>query len=94
MAHTLFSPNSESNGLAIAAYRVVSFFEKIAQDLAKRKEQRATFKTLQSLSDRELNDIGISRGDIRAIAMDIWEDNNRRDARPHVSVNANLEGSV
>ena len=94
MAHTL---NNESSAAAVFAYKVVTFFERIAQSLAKRKEARQTFKTLHKLTDRELNDIGISRGDIRSIANDTWEDNRRRDMAPYgrpVSVNPNLEGSV
>jgi uncharacterized protein YjiS (DUF1127 family) len=76
---------------SVAAYKVVMFFEKIGAALAKRREARATFKTLHKLTDRELNDIGISRGDIRSIANDTWEENNRRD---NVRMNPNLKGFV
>lgn len=94
MAHTL---NNESSAASVFAYKVVVFFEKISAAMAKRREARQTFKTLHKLTDRELNDIGISRGDIRSIANDTWEDNRRRDMAPYgrpVSVNPNLEGSV
>lgn len=33
------------------------------------KKQQQTVKELSALTDRELNDIGISRGEIRSIAM-------------------------
>mgnify|MGYP000862915062 FL=1 len=92
MAHTLFNINNNSSMLSVAAYRFVSFIEGIGSKLQKRKEQRDTYKTLQGLSDRELNDIGISRGDIRSIANDTWEENYRRD---HVvRKNPNLRGFV
>jgi uncharacterized protein YjiS (DUF1127 family) len=95
MAHTLFTPNSESNGLSIAAYKVVTFFDRLGEAMAKRKVARDTYKSLQKLTDRELNDIGISRGDIRSISEDKWHENNLRDTYPHnVRSNPNLRGSV
>jgi uncharacterized protein YjiS (DUF1127 family) len=86
-----FNVSSQSSMFSVAAYKVVMFFEKIGAALAKRREARATFKTLHKLTDRELNDIGISRGDIRSIANDTWEENNRRD---NVRMNPNLKGWV
>ena len=91
MAHTL---NSNSSAASVFAYRVVVFFERLGQKLSERKTRRETFNTLHKLTDRELNDIGISRGDIRAIANDTWEDNRKRDMFPYTPVNSNLEGSV
>lgn len=94
MAHTFFNVTSNSSMLSVAAYRLVTFIESLATRIAKAKDRRQTFKTLHALTDRELNDIGISRGDIRSIANDTWEDNRNRDALPYVSVNPNLRGSV
>jgi uncharacterized protein YjiS (DUF1127 family) len=94
MAHTL---HNNSSVASVFAYKVVTFFERLGAALAKRKEARQTFKTLHALTDRELSDIGISRGDIRSISNDTWEDNRRRDLTPYgkpVSVNPNLRGSV
>ena len=91
MAHTL---NNESSAASVFAYKVVVFFEKFGAAMAKRREARATFKSLQGLTDRELNDIGISRGDIRSIANDTWEDNRKRDTLPYASTNSNLKGFV
>jgi uncharacterized protein YjiS (DUF1127 family) len=76
---------------SVAAYKVVMFFERRAAATSRWKQQRDTFKTLQKLTDRELNDIGISRGDIRSIANDTWEENQRRD---NVRMNPNLRGFV
>jgi uncharacterized protein YjiS (DUF1127 family) len=83
--------SSQSSILAVAAYKVVMFFENRSAAIAKWKQQRETFKTLHKLTDRELNDIGISRGDIRSIANDTWEENQRRD---NVRMNPNLRGFV
>ena len=93
MAHTFFNINNNSSMLSVWAYRFVTFIEGISQSMAKAKDRRQTFKTLHALTDRELNDIGISRGDIRSIANDTWEDNNNRDRSP-VRMNSNLRGFV
>ena len=86
-----FNVSSQSSMFSVAAYKVVMFFERRAAATSRWKQQRDTFKTLQKLTDRELNDIGISRGDIRSIANDTWEENERRD---NVRLNPNLEGFV
>jgi|TARA_B110000977_G_C10800295_1_gene386028 uncharacterized protein YjiS (DUF1127 family) len=84
--------STQSSILAIAAYKVVLFFDNRLAAIAKWKEQRETFKSLHKLTDRELNDIGISRGDIRSIANDTWHENSLRDTYPHK--NPNLRGFV
>ena len=86
-----FNVSSQSSMFSVAAYKVVMFFERRAAATSRWKQQRDTFKTLQKLTDRELNDIGISRGDIRSIANDTWEENQRRD---NVLMNPNLRGFV
>lgn len=52
------------------------------------KRVRATIKELSKLSDRELNDIGISRGDIYAIAHEC------KDYARFTETNTNLKGWV
>lgn len=47
---------------------VVNFFRNINKSLENRSRINATIKELSKLSDRELNDIGIARGDIWSIA--------------------------
>jgi uncharacterized protein YjiS (DUF1127 family) len=44
------------------------FIARIRTTLAQRALRRDTIRTLHALSDRELEDIGISRGDIFRIA--------------------------
>ena len=85
MAHTI---NSNSSIASVFAYKVVTFFERIGTAMAKRAERRETFKTLHRLTDRELNDIGISRGDIHSIAS------GDTSMKRGVEANKNLKGWV
>ncbi|MBO9428821.1 DUF1127 domain-containing protein [Sulfitobacter sp. R18_1] len=54
-----------------------SIFRKIVESaksyLRARKMYRSTFNSLSLLSDRELSDIGVSRGEIRHIATEAAE---------------------
>jgi uncharacterized protein YjiS (DUF1127 family) len=59
-----------------------SFFKKLINDYCEAKKFRATVKELRALTDKELNDIGINRGDIYSIA--------RMDG----DINPNLKGHV
>lgn len=62
-----------SNLLHIPAF--TEWFRDMARSYAKNQQSRQTYKELSKLSDRELNDIGISRSDIRAVAYDLfWRD--------------------
>ena len=65
---------------------LASWFKKVNAKLAYRAQVRKTIKDLSSLSDYELNDIGIARGDIRNIAYG--------DSTLKRSVNDNLKGWV
>lgn len=65
---------------------LASWFKKINAKLAYRAKVRQTIKDLSALSDYELNDIGIARGDIRNIAYG--------DSTLKRSVNDNLKGWV
>lgn len=46
------------------------FLDGIRQGLEQRRRFRNTFNELDRLSDRELNDLGIARGDIGHIARE------------------------
>jgi len=50
---------------------VIANFYNSFKDLFTSKMDKKAFKELSALSDRELNDIGISRSEIRAIATNI-----------------------
>lgn len=53
---------------AIATYNIVRFFSNVANDVIAWNDARVTRNALSKLTDRELNDIGLSRGDIADIA--------------------------
>jgi uncharacterized protein YjiS (DUF1127 family) len=65
---------------------LASWFKKVNAKLAYRAQVRQTIKDLSRLTDYELNDIGIARGDIRNIAYG--------DSTLKRSVNDNLKGWV
>ncbi|WP_322893400.1 MULTISPECIES: DUF1127 domain-containing protein [unclassified Yoonia] len=50
--------------------RLSGFRVNLADKLAKRKVYLTTLRELQSLSNRDLADLGLSRSDIRFIAME------------------------
>ena len=47
---------------------LAGWFKKLAAQIEHNRNVRSTIKELSKLTDRELNDIGIARGDIYAIA--------------------------
>jgi uncharacterized protein YjiS (DUF1127 family) len=53
---------------AISTYRFIQFFSTLATAVAGWNDARITRKALDKLSDRELDDIGLCRGDIDQIA--------------------------
>lgn len=46
----------------------IEFFKSVKHSYEQNKLQRQTYKELMALSDKDLNDIGINRGDIRHIS--------------------------
>jgi len=71
---------------------VANWIKKINANMAHRRSVRQAVKDLSALSDYELNDIGISRGDIRAVANgDITM---KRGIQVHTDANTNLKGWV
>lgn len=71
---------------------VANWIKKINAKLAHRKAVRQAVKDLSALTDYELNDIGISRGDIRAVANgDITM---KRGIQVYTDSNTNLKGWV
>ena len=68
---------------------VASWFKKLNAKLEQNSKIRATIKELSALSDAELRDIGISRGDIWSIANEAYLDNQDK-----VEYNRNLRGWV
>lgn len=72
----------------IGLHSLAEWFKKIARELEHARRVRSTIKQLSALSDRELNDIGISRGDIWAIA------NEDPSYKRFADTNKNLKGWV
>ena len=64
------------------------WFKDLKAGMARRSRVKTTIKELGQLTDKELNDIGIGRGDIYAIA------NGDPDHKRSVKTNSNLKGWV
>ena len=71
----------------IGLHSVAEWFRNLRADLAYRSKVNATIKELSKLSDRELNDIGIARGEIWSIAHSVEE-------YERAQANVNLKGWV
>ena len=54
---------------------LADWFKKLSAKLVHQSKVRATIKELSKLSDKELRDIGLSRGDIYSVAHEAYLDN-------------------
>ena len=70
---------------------IANWFKNLNAELQRRRNIKHTIKQLSELSNRELNDIGISRGDIWHIAHQSYPKALRGEA---VETNRNLRGWV
>lgn len=61
---------------------ITSLFKSKVDKIDYMLSARRTYKELNSLSDYELRDIGISRGDIHAIAYEAYYDDLVKERRP------------
>ena len=68
-----------------------NFFKKVINNYQMAKAIRQTENELRKLTDRELNDIGIARGDIYSIAR---QDMDMRKSHLIAPFNPNLRGFV
>ena len=68
-------------------HSLAEWFKKLQANHRRERLARQTIKELSALTDHELNDLGIARGEIWSIAYDL-DDNYER------KVNANLKGWV
>jgi len=69
---------------------MINFFKKISQEFARRQAIRMTIKELSKLSNKELNDIGLCRGDIYTMAHASFPKKDDISA----PVNRNMQGWV
>jgi uncharacterized protein YjiS (DUF1127 family) len=53
---------------------LVRFARNLDRNVTHRRKVASTMNELSNLSDRELNDIGVHRGNIRSISEGIWND--------------------
>ena len=77
-------------------YKIIAFFKNVNAALDYRANVNKTIKELSALSNKELNDIGIARGDIWSIAHDTYTAPKKLTARDvqEQRVNDNLKGWV
>ena len=68
---------------------LADWFKRLAAKIEYNSKVRATIKELSALSDAELRDIGLSRGDIHSIAMET-----HYDSLDKIEYNKNLKGWV
>ncbi len=59
--------HTQSAGLVA---RIAHAFSNLTETMQRRKLARATYAELAALTDRELSDLGLSRGDIRRVAQE------------------------
>jgi uncharacterized protein YjiS (DUF1127 family) len=72
-------------------HTIRSFLTKLINDYQEAKAIRQTENELRKLTDKELNDIGIARGDIYSIAR---QDADLKRANVNAPFNPNLRGFV
>jgi|TARA_R110002167_G_scaffold122124_1_gene300568 uncharacterized protein YjiS (DUF1127 family) len=94
MAHALLTQRTQSLGLSIFALKVVNAVINLINFFEKRSAARKAYRDLNSLSNRELNDIGISRCDIYNVTYGDLEVFAKDSRHTKVEVNPNLEGMV
>lgn len=75
----------------ISFSRLTRWFKRLAQEAEYNRAVRSTVKELNKLSDRELHDIGICRGDIYGVARN---DTTLERVRRNADANVNLKGWV
>ena len=84
---TLVANTFETVGLT----GIANFFKRLGAEMKRRRNIRHTINELSRLSTYELNDIGLSRGDIKFIAHQSYPKSAMGDL---VEVNRNLRGWV
>ena len=70
---------------------IANFFKNLGAELKRRRNIKQTYKALSNLSSRELDDIGICRGDIKFIANQSYP---KAAMGELVEINRNLRGWV
>ena len=90
--HILTVSNYLLNPISEFLFNLGNVSNRLATSYKESRLARQTMKELHALNDKELNDIGIARGDIYYIAHHLKETNDVR--YPKTSSNDNLKGWV
>ena len=75
----------------VGLHCIANFFKRLGAEIKRRRNIRQTINELSRLTNHELNDIGLSRGDIRFIAHQSYP---KAAMGELVEVNRNLRGWV
>lgn len=68
---SVYQSNRPAPFSAIATLRIVTAVERIVDGLDAWRSRRATHTALSALTDKQLSDIGLHRGDIAVVAEDL-----------------------
>lgn len=71
--HILLVSNFLQKPIAELAYKVVTAIDNLVLYHRRQQVIKQTIKELSSMTDRDLADIGISRGDIQYVARDVYK---------------------
>jgi uncharacterized protein YjiS (DUF1127 family) len=74
--------------------RIIAAYKNMRNKMDYNKKVRETYKQLSALTNHELNDIGISRGEIYDVAHNSYKRPAKVLANENVTVNENLRGFV
>ena len=75
----------------VGLHGIANFFKRLGAELKRRRRIRQSINELSRLTNHELNDIGLSRGDIRFIAHQSYPKSAYGEL---VEINRNLRGWV
>jgi|TARA_B110000977_G_scaffold64204_1_gene87341 uncharacterized protein YjiS (DUF1127 family) len=93
VAHTLQSqPLYKFTTISAVFAKIKALLVALDKFMNKRALRRQSYKELSSLSNRELRDIGLCRGDIMAVVNDQFYRDSIRERETTAEVNRNLKG--
>ena len=93
MSHTLQSQSLyKFITLSIVIEKIKALFVALDKFMYKRALRRQSYREISSLSNRELKDIGLCRGDIMAVVNDQFYGDSIREKETTAEINKNLKG--
>ena len=95
MSHTLQSLPSYKITAVLAVFtKIKALYAALNKFMVMRALRRQSYRELSSLSNRELRDIGLCRGDIMAVVNDQFWGDSIRERETTSEVNRNLKGWI